>query len=457
MSKPQITARGRSRADRRSGVRSILLGGILVLGAHAASASATTMQDALVAAYENNPSLRAARAELRRTDEQVPQALAGWRPDAEVMAGGGLVAGGSGSDNMTSNSGPTAAFDLRVRQPIYNWVNGPTVRQAENAVRAQRARLAGAEQDVLLRGATAYVDVLRAQATLQLAVEQEQQLQRDLDSSRRRFDQGELRNSDVAQAEASVVRARAQRRTLEGNLATARESYRSVIGDAPGDLSFPDLPGDLPVSEQEALAASAASPAVVAANYAERAAEDGVDISFGQELPRMFLEGEARPNSASILGIITFPLYKGGSYDSQVRAAKQLVAQRREEADAQQRQARQSTAVAWEQLESARANVESYDAQVKASQIAADGIRREGGLGLRTVTDVLIAQQQVLEAKVNQIGARRDALVSAYQLLASTGHLTAMDMNLPVTRYDPARHYEDVRDKWGGRSTSDPQ
>ncbi len=440
----------RRRACLRLGTRSLVLAGLFALGVQ--SASATSLQDALVTAYENNPSLRAARAELRRTDEQVPQALAGWRPDAEVMAGGGLVTGGGGSDNLTANSGPAAAFDLRVRQPIYNWVTGPTVQQAENVVRAQRARLAGAEQDVLLRAATAYVDVLRSQATLQLATEQEQQLQRDLDSARRRFDQGELRNSDVAQSEASLARARAQRRTLEGNLATAREAYRSVIGDAPGELSFPELPGDLPVTEQDALTASASAPAVVAANYAERAAEDGVDVSFGQEMPRMFLEGEMRPNSASILGIVSFPLYKGGAYDSQVRAAKQLVAQRRQEADAQQRQAQQSTASAWEQLESARANVESYDAQVKAAQIAADGIRREGALGLRTVTDVLIAQQQVLEARVNQIGARRDTLVSAYQLLASTGHLTADDLNLPVARYDPARNYEDVRNRWWGRS-----
>ncbi|MBK8176503.1 MAG: TolC family outer membrane protein [Rhodospirillales bacterium] len=432
------------------------LGLSLIVGPSVAAAE--TLSEALAQAYANNSMLAAARAELRRTDELVPEALSGWRPQADVTTGGGYVFSGGGSggaSNVTQSSGPAVALDLRVKQPIYNFVTPATVRQAKSAVRAQRARLTAVEQDTLLHTATAYLDVLRAESVLQLTGDQQRQLDRDLQSAQRRFALGELKNSDIAQSEAGVARARAMRTQAEGSLQSARAALSALTGSAPDALTMPVMPDDLPATEAEAADASVNSPNVIAADFALRAAEDGVDVSFGQELPQAYVQADAGASTQSILGLVSFPLYHGGMLDAQVRAAKQLVGQRQREADGQRRQAKQAAITAWALLQSGRANEESYQAQVKATQVAADGIGREGGLGLRTMTDVLLSRQQVLEAQVESLGAQRDALVGAYQLLAAVGRLTANDLNLDVQKYDPTAHYNDVSQLWGGRDIGD--
>lgn len=429
----------------------------LTLGA-AAPARAQSLDEALAAAYMSNPTLSAAQASLRRADEGVPQALAGWRPSADLSAGGGYAtdlannnSSGTSQSNLSGSEGAVVSFDFRVRQPIYNFVAQPTIDQAKDNVKAERARLVSSEQDVLLRAATAYMDVLRNQVILEETTSQLQQLERDLETTRHRFELGELKNSDVAQSEASVAHARSQRTVAEGSLATARATYEQIIGRPPETLSLPPVPQGLPASQEEAVSRSADSPGVTTANYAEKAANEGVDISFGQQLPQFALQGDAGASSQSILAVMSVPLSHGGSLDSQVRASKQLQVQRRQERDAQVRQARQAAIQAWQSYQSAKSNVDSSTAQLKSAQLAAEGIRREASLGLRTVTDMLIAQQQVLDAEVSLVTARRDTLVGAYQLLSAVGGLTAQGLGLDVPYYNPQVHYDEVHDKWWGR------
>lgn len=422
-------------------------------------AAAQSLDEALATAYQTNPDLSAAEAGLRRSDEGVSQALAGWRPSADLSVGGGYAAdlagtsSGSQQSTLSSSEGAVVSFDFRVRQPIYNFITPAMVEQAKSNVKAERARLTATEQDVLLHATTAYLDVLRNQAILEETTRQQQQLERDLATAQRRFELGELRNSDVAQSEASVARARSQRTVAEGNLATARAAYVQVIGRPPETLTLPPEPQGLPASQEEAVARSADAPAVIAANYAVRAASDGVDISNGQQLPQFALQGDAGAANQSILAVMTVPLARGGALDSQVRASKQLQMQREQEREAQLRQAQQAAVQAWQSYQSAKSNVDSSKAQLKSAQLAADGIRREASLGLRTVTDVLIAQQQVLDADVSLITAQRDTLLGAYQLLAADGGLTAQGLGLDVPYYNPRAHYDQVRTQlWGSEA-----
>lgn len=431
---------------------------LVVVGDNALPAAAQSLDEALASAYQSNPALAAARASLRRTDEGVPQALAGWRPSAEASVGAGYAAdlagtGSSSQQSTLSNSeGPVVSLDLRIKQPIYNFVTPATVAQAKHTVKAERAHLVATEQDLLLRAVTAYLDVLRDQAVLEDTTKQLQELERDLATAEHRFELGEIKNADVAQSQASVARARTERTRAEGNLASARATYEQVIGRAPEALSLPPLPQGLPATEEEALARSHEAPGVIATTYAERAADDGVDASFGQQLPQFSLQGDAGAANQSVLAVMSVPLFRGGALDSQVRASKQLQVQREHERDAQEREARQTAIQTWQTYQSAKAAVESSEAQVKAATIAADGIRREASLGLRTVTDVLIAQQQVLDADVDLITAHHDTLVGAYQLLAAVGGLTAQGLGLDVPYYDPQKHYDQVHDQWWGRS-----
>jgi TolC family type I secretion outer membrane protein len=440
----------------------------LALSLAAATASAETLNEALATAYANNPTLQSARAQLRQVDEQVPQALSNWRPTVDVEGSAGVAwendnARAAGSDDRTRE--PKSA-SLNLTQPLYR--GGRTVAQrdqAENLVSAGRAQLSSVEQQVLLQAVTAYVDVLRDLRVLDLTKNNQEVIAEQLKATRERFEVGEVTKTDVSQAEARLARAVADRIQAQGNLTSSRAAFRQIIGMAPGKLDVPELPGGLPGGEEEAIALSENAPVVGAAVFLERAARDGTDVVFGELLPTISLIGQVgaddeitrenqRSTSATISAQVVIPLYQAGGVESRVRESKQLTAQRRQELDEARRQAIQDATTAWQALETARAQIESFNAEVESTQTALDGVRQEQQVGLRTVLDVLDAQQEVLNAQVSLVTARRDSIVAAYQTFAAVGKLTAADLQLPVELYDPEKHYREVRDKWFGLNAS---
>jgi outer membrane protein TolC len=272
---------------------------------------------------------------------------------------------------------------------------------------------------------------------------------RDLESVRRRSAAGELTRADVAQSEASLAEARAQRAQAEADLASARETYRKWVGIAPQELVEPELPKNLPATEEEVADTSSASPNVIAAEYAVKEAGEGVGASRGQKLPQFFLQGDVGASSQSIVALMSVPIYNG-TLDPQIRAAKELAEQRRLEADAQRRSARETAVAAWHRLVAARGKIGAYEASAAAAQTAEDSVRHEQSLGLRTVETVLAAHDRLLESEVSLAGARRDTFQAGIEVLASIGRLTARDLGLDVPYYDPERHYNAVRGKWWG-------
>ena len=432
------------------------------------AASAETLNEAMATAYANNPTLQAARAQLRQVDEQVPQALSNWRPTVDIQGDIGpewekdKIRGA----NDRSDSRVPKSASLSVTQPIYR--GGRTVAQrdeAENLVSAGRAQLTNVEQQILLQAVTAYVDVLRDMRVLELTKNNEQVIGEQLKATRERFDVGEVTKTDVSQAESRLARAVADRIQAQGNLTSSRAIYRQVIGMAPGKLEVPDLPGGLPSGEEETITLSENAPTVNEAVFVERASRDGTDVVFGELLPTISLIGQAgvddevnserlTSGTATIFAQVVIPLYQAGGVESRVRESKQLTSQRRQELDQARRQATEDATTAWQALETARAQIESFTAEVTSTKVALDGVRQEQQVGLRTVLDVLDQQQEVLNAEVSLVVARRDAVVAAYQTLGAVGTLTAADLQLPVELYDPEKHYREVRDKWFGLNAS---
>jgi TolC family type I secretion outer membrane protein len=433
----------------------------------AAPAGAQTLEEALATAYASNPTLQSARAQLRATDELVPQALSNWRPT--VQADGSIGPTWLDARNRGTGTFPLGTAGLSVTQPLYRGGSSSAqLSQAENLVRAGRAQLAAAEQQVLLDAVTAYVDVLAAQALLDLNKNNEQVLAEQLRATRERFDVGEVTKTDVSQAEARLAGATAGRIQAEGNLTSFRAIYRQQIGEMPGNLQVPkSLPSNLPANEEETVAQSENNPNLVTAVYAERAAEDGTDVVFGALLPTVSLDGEVLveqdlsgnqfntdANSAQLLARITIPLYQAGSVDSQVRESKQTAAQRRRQVDEQRRLAEQQATTSWRALETAQAQITSFRAQVESTKTALEGVEQEQSVGLRTVLDVLDAQQEVLNAQTSLVQARRDEVVAAYTVLFAVGRLTAADLKLPAEHYNVDQHYNEVRGKWWGLNAS---
>lgn len=446
------------------------VGAAAVLGfaAMVQPAQAQSLDEALVEAYLNNPTLLAERATVRTTDEGVPQALANWRPTVQITGDYGLEINKSNqraTSNVTRRLEP-ASVGIDLTQPLFR--GGRTlaeVSQAENQVQAARARLLNSEQTILLEAATAYLDVVRDQATLLLNINNERVLRRQLEATQDRFQVGEITRTDVHQAEARLARSTATRIQGEGNLENSRAAYQNVVGSFPqGDLAFPPLPGDMPESKDEAIRRAAISnPNVVAAQFDHEAALDNVDSQWGQLLPELeFTASMDRALEAAAVGqevdsvtaqvSLTMPLYQQGAVYSQVREAKQQVAEELRTIDQQRRDAVESATSAWENLTSARARVDAFQTQVQAAEVAFEGVEREASVGSRTVLDVLDAEQELLDARVSEVSAQRDELSAAFQLKSAIGEMTAFHLKLPVQLYDPQEHYNDVRDRWIGTS-----
>jgi TolC family type I secretion outer membrane protein len=437
----------------------------LAIGIFACSqmAEAQNLEDVLAQTYATNPTIKAARAELRSVNEGVPQALSNWRPSAALSASAGKVhndtEGGltfSGDQNTT----PTEVV-ASIVQPLYR--GGRTTAatsRAENDVRAQRALLRSIEQTVLLTATTAYMDVWRDQAILELNVSNENVIAQQLLATRDRFVVGEVTRTDIAQAETRLAAAQAERIAAEGNLLTSKAVYRQVIGQEAGQLFAPPGVIDLPSGLNEAIDESFENnPELEAAVISELSARAGVEEVFGELLPTIQLNGSLRHgeetfqrdsevDEAALLLEVRVPLYQSGAVSSRVRQAKQIANQRRIEIEENRRETEQETISSWQALESARAQIRSYEAGVRSAEIALDGVREESAVGERTILDILDAEQELLDAKVNLVVSQRDQMVASHQLLSSVGRLTARDLGLPVDLYDPTLDYQRIRDTW---------
>jgi outer membrane protein len=422
--------------------------------------SAETLTEALAKAYGTNPQLLSERAGLRATDEGVPQALSNWRPTVTVTGEAGKLR--IDSNTSTTERDPTA-LELEISQPLYR--GGRTAaetRRAESDVAAGRSQLHSVEQQVLLSAVTAYMNVLSNLAVLDLAQNNERRLERQLQAARDRFRVGEITRTDVAQAEAAVSGATAGRIRAEGALVNSRATYRAVVGDMPGTLVRPTETLNLPANETETQnQAENRNPDVLRARHSAEAARHNIQLVRGELLPSVSLTGglskeEDTPSrgterdTASLVAQMTVPLYQAGDVYSRLRAAKEIMAQRQEDFDDARRRALENASNAWNTLQTARAAVVSLQAQIRANEIALEGVEREALVGSRTVLDVLDAEQALLDSRVSLIAAQRDEVVARFALLAAIGTLTARDLKLNVEFYDPERNYHDVRDQWFG-------
>jgi outer membrane protein len=431
-------------------------------------AAAQSLPDALAQAYANNPTLLAARANLRSVDENVPIALSGWRPTVSISSSASVI--DSGSRSRTRLGVTRADLDresysnsVTITQPVFR--GGRTVagtRRAENQVLAQRARLLATEQQVMGDSVTAYVNVIRDQELLRLNINNEQVLSEQLRATNERFRVGEITRTDVAQAESRLAGARANRAQAEGNLQISRATFQRLVGAPPQRLVAPQ-PLRTPVgSAQEAAQLAAVNnPAVVAALFDEAGARDNIDLQLATLLPTVNLSAQGfrndgatqvqtRTTGTQLTASLSVPIYQGGSEYALVRQARQTAQQARSTVDDQRRTVAQSATQAWEQLQSSKAQVDSVRAQIRAAEIALDGVQREAIVGSRTTLDVLNAEQELLNARTSLVQALSTVVSQSYTLASTIGRLTAADLGLAVDLYDTQAYYNAVRNRWVG-------
>jgi TolC family type I secretion outer membrane protein len=442
----------------------MMAGAVFALAVHPLghAASATDLNDAMALAYGGNPTLDAERAQVRITDENVPQALSGWRPTVSANAQAAHNWDNVYKPSNSSTSFSPRTYGITVTQPIFRGfrtVKGTS--EAENQVQAERQRLTGTEQDTLLQAVQAYMAVVRDEAVLVLNQNNVKVLQAQLESTQDQFQVGELTRTDVAQAKSSLQGAIAQQIQAEGNLKTSRATYLQVIGQEPVDVKMPVPHLQLPSSKDETVELARSVPNVNATQYDQKAAKDQIDVAFGQMLPEVSIQGSFQRNDDQtfgqtsfnegvVMGVVTIPLYQAGNVESQVRQAKQQYYRSRNLVDEALRASEQSGIASWQALDTANAQISAFEEQVKAGKVALDGIRQEQQVGARTIIDVLDQEQSYLNAEVSLVSAQTDQVVAQYQLLSAVGRLTARDLKLNTDLYDPTKHYNEVRDKFIG-------
>jgi outer membrane protein len=437
-------------------------------------ALADTIEAALVRAYQNNPQLNAQRASVRATDENVPQALSGYRPRVALTASAGYQ---YTDTNTTAGGSPTAivrteihganaprSAGLTISQTLFNGQQTANrTRGAESQVSGSREALRVLEQTVLLAGATIYMDYLRDAAIVEVQRSNTRVLEQTLKQTRDRFNVGEVTRTDVAQSEAQLAAGKTQQLTAESNLNTTRSNFRRIIGNEPENLAPGSpvdryLPGTLPSAVDLSLVEN---PNVTAAMF-------GIDVNYlqvkvneGALLPTVTFQASVQQSyeqtltifrsfGASAIAQLSVPVYQGGAEYSLIRQSKETLAQQRLVLEQTRDQTRANVVTAWGQLVAGRAQVASAQSQVTASEIALNGVREEAKAGQRTTLDVLNAQQALVNARVALVTAQHDRVVASYAVLNAVGRLSPIVLNLATTVYDPSVHYHQVRDSWYG-------
>ena len=446
------------------------LTGSLIAGLLAGSAAADTLRDALVSSYQTNPTLNAQRESLKSTDASVAIAKSAGRPQVSTTVGINRDLSRSGILD-TGSRGPTLSAGVDLSVPLFN--SGGirnSVEAAKTRVLAGRATLRGVEGDVFTQTVSAYMDVIRDRAIVELNQNNVKVLTTNLEATRDRFEIGDLTRTDVAQSEARLQLGRSQLAAAIGQSTGSEATYRQVIGHQPGQLAPPPPLPPLPATADEAVRiALANNPDLV--SITRQAAASGYDVRVAQagRLPTLSgvvsgtyvnnlgggatdifgFEGPATGTQTTAGLNARVPLFQGGLPAARTRQAQAQQGQLFEQVIGTERAVVAAARSAFASYDAAQKAIQSNTVAVQANELALEGARAEQSVGTRTVLDVLNAEQELLNSQVALVTAKRDAYVAGFQLLNAMGQAEAQDLGLdggPL--YDPLGNYRHVANNW---------
>ena len=430
---------------------------------------AETIFEAMTAAYNTNPTLHGQRATSGASNEDAALARSGFRPT--IAAGSNYVDSHSHTTGNSTVDGYSKGYKGSITQPIFNgFQTYHGVKAADQKAKAGIDTLYAVEQEILLDASTAYLDVVRDEAIVNLQKNNEHLLKKQLDETLARYNVGEVTRTDVAQSRASYAQAQSDLVTAEGNLAISRDYYHRIVGHLPEDVKFPNnLDERFPTTDKEAMkyaiennySLNAAKRAMKAAKYNVKSQEGALlpEVNFTASTGRSKVSTHTGRNpsthSTEYVLNMSMPLYTGGATRANIRKSKYQRWAAREALQEAERAVVSGVTASWASMQASKSNIASIGEQVKASAIALEGTQKEEALGNRTVLDVLNAYQTLLLSQVNEVRARHDYYVSGLKLLQSMGKLTAQKMNLNVQYYDAEANYYNTRGKWLSLSIDD--
>ena len=437
---------------------------IAVIAGMGAPAWAETLKDALALAYQTNPSLLAQRASQRSLDESIVQARSGLRPQLDVRVSASYTRDYSGAPFSNPDS-DTGAASVNLSQTVWSGGRiGHGISAAEANILSGRENLRDVEQTVLASVIRAYADVIRDGEILAIRQSNLSVLQRQLEEASARFEVGEITRTDVAQSESRLAQSEADLANARAQLSVSRAAYAAVVGQAPGELApMPALPG-VPADFDNALdVALSDNPSILSAAYTQRAAEAQVAAAKAEYMPSASLTASYGGGTSDLgqLGDIgdqtrfqagaslSVPLFTGGLNRSRIAQAVERANVAQINLEGERRNILQAVSSAFAQSISSRATLQAGEEAVRAATVAAEGVRQEAQVGLRTTLDVLNQELELRNAQINLASARRNEYVAQASLLAAMGRLEGADLDADLTAYDPGANYNRVRNRGG--------
>lgn len=416
---------------------------LTVLTVWPTSGRAQPLEEVLRMVYSTNPDIQAERARQEATEQSPDEARAGLLP--QVSAQGNIGAsrnrqvvnpdlfGQVASQERRLDYNPALAAVTAEQILFSGFRNLNAIKQARARVKAGGAKLRAVEQEVLLRAATSYFDVI---LNLQIYDANKTNVEVHMEQSKQaeaRFRYGDITDTDVNQTKARLAMARSGLSAAQARLAESSADYRRIVGEAPATLDE-NLPLP-PLPETEEIAQELArelAPAIELAKQDEETSRRQIYIEDAEFFPTISLNAQYEysdepsslidRNEGISYGIrMTVPIFSGGKRSSSSRAARALNRRDKARIIASEREVAASISMAWNDLIAAHMRIGAAQSQIDANVSAVAGVRREAELGARTNLDLLNAEQELLNARIALVSSKRDEYIAAYRLLAAMG------------------------------------
>jgi outer membrane protein len=418
----------------------------------ARSAAAEDLMDVYREAQRNDPTVAAARANWEAIQERIPQARAGLLPNVTLSASTNANYFGTNLDSdphVSVNRGfGLGGLTVSASQPLYRYANTVAYNQAVEQVRQADYTLESAKQDLILRVAQAYFDVLLAQFTVELAESQKAAVSEQLAQAKRNFEVGVATITDTNEAQAKYDQIVAQEITSRNDLENRRTALRAIIGRAPRNLKQlgPGFEPTLPSPNQLDIWVDRA----LADNLSVRVAQYNADIATLEierqragRLPTVDLVASANAQAFSAtvnanaageqhqvaIGLaLTVPLYQGGFVEAKVREALALQENARQNLEVARRNALFAAQTGFTSVTNAAASVKAFEQALASAQTAYESNRTGFEVGVRTNLDVLNTQQNVFQARHDLAQAYFNYMIGVLRLKSAVGTLSEDDL-----------------------------
>lgn len=418
-------------------------------------ASAETLREAIAEAYRNNPSLKAEQADARAADEVVAQAKAQYGPSINARGSYGYTENRFVPSTVArKQNGFGTEYAVSLSQPLFT-----SGRLTANLAQARAGQGIGRESmrsaglSLLSNVVAVYVNVLRDQQLVEIAQQNVDILDGQLEQTNARYKARFATATDLTQTENRLAFGRAQLEIARGNLLSSRNSYRNVVGHYPGQLApvmpLPRLPETL---EDAIVIADRQNPDLEIARLSQQASRAQLGAARANMGPNVTLDGSVsrsplsvesdslRQISSSAQVTVTMPIYTSGLLNARVREVLQRNDADNQRVEQASRDVRERVASLWDQLSAARRAIPIYHTAVLAAEKAVDGVRKQQAAGQATSLDVLDTTRDLLNSRTAEIQAEAQLFALHSQLLAALGELDVTDFEPMELPYDPAAY-----------------